>query len=193
MDSVIEDPGFASGLSSLRICLSVCPWPGSPHCSSSLLPRQGTPPHRQRSVGSEILHRDGSAEGTTLPFNGRFCYEQLHMPLLLFHSPSLRSPPLTHTCPWGSALDVPAESVLGCHPLPGGACPFQDSALHHLPGGASTTTCASPGGRDSPGSTPALPPRPPPQSPVNAPHIRTDHRAPSTDPQLLQIPPHSPL
>ena len=43
MDSVIEDPGFASGLSSLRICLSVCPWPGSPPCSSSLLPRQGTP------------------------------------------------------------------------------------------------------------------------------------------------------
>lgn len=47
-------------------------------------------------MGSEILHGDGSAKGTTLPFDGRFCYKQPHMLFLLFHPLSLTAPlPLT--------------------------------------------------------------------------------------------------
>lgn len=192
MESVIEEPGFASGLPDPWICLSVCPGPGSPPCNSSLQPRQGPPQPWQRSVGSEILHRDGSAKDTTLPFDGcLFCYEQPHIVFLLFHSSSFHSPLSLTPAPGAQPQTFQLSQSCDVTLLPAGTCPFQDPAQHLLPRGASTTPAPSPGGRDSAVSTPA--PSPQPLSPGSRLLTSGPITATSSDPQSLQIPHHPPL
>ena len=121
----------------------------------------GTPQPWQRSVGSEILHRDGSAKDTTLPFDGcLFCYEQPHIVFLLFHSSSFHSPLSLTPAPGAQPQTFQLSQSCDVTPLPAGTCPFQDPAQHLLPRGASTTPAPSPGGRDSAVSTPAPSPQP---------------------------------